>query len=194
MKLSRMFSSEKYKGTIGYIDSQKKYEILRTVIYTALSLAILLVGYISTGTKMNLLTIFAVLGLLPASKSAIGMIMFLRYHSYNWEKSMELNEKAESLNQMFDMVFTTYDQNFQVDHLVVKGNTICGYSHITKFNENIFYKHIDAVLKADNYKEVSVKIFTDYNKYLERIEQLKRSEAEESNSAGIMATLKCVIL
>ena len=43
-----------------------------------ISLAIYLAGYLTVHSNKNLLTIVAVLGCLPASKSAVSMIMFLR--------------------------------------------------------------------------------------------------------------------
>ena len=50
-----MFSTEKYKGTTGYFETQKKYEILRTVIYFAISLSLFAAGWIQTGNRENLL-------------------------------------------------------------------------------------------------------------------------------------------
>ena len=81
MFIKRMFTTENVKGTRNYINSQKKFEILRTLLYFALPLGLFLIGYITTKTKVNLMTIVAVVGCLPASKSLVGAIMFLRYKS-----------------------------------------------------------------------------------------------------------------
>ena len=78
MNFKRLFDYDEYKGTKGYLKSQNKYEIGRTCLYFAISLSLFLAGIIATGDKMNLLTIVAVLGCLPACKSAVTMIMFLR--------------------------------------------------------------------------------------------------------------------
>jgi len=51
-----------------------------------------------------------------------------------------------------------------------------------------------AILKAENYKDVTVKVFSDLNKYLERLEQLKELDTDETNTMGIMDTLKSVSL
>ena len=71
MQLMRIFSAEKYKGTRNYIDTQKKYEIFRTLLYFGISVSLFAAGYIQTGRKTNLLTVVAILGCLPASKSAV---------------------------------------------------------------------------------------------------------------------------
>ena len=82
MIFSRLFSGESYKGTFNYLDTQRKYEIARTIIYFAISISIFLAGYITTGTRKNLLTVVAVLGMLPASKSLVSVIMFCRFKSF----------------------------------------------------------------------------------------------------------------
>ena len=77
----RLFSAEAYKGSKDYIHTQKIYEVVRTVLYFGISLSLFAAGYITTGNRLNLLTVVAVLGCLPASKSAVNMIMFLRCKS-----------------------------------------------------------------------------------------------------------------
>jgi len=128
MQLLRMFSKEKYKGTRNYLKTQKGYEILRTVIYFAISLSLFIAGYVATKDRMNLLTVVAVLGCLPASKSAVDMIMYLRYKGCSFENAKKIEEHAEGLQGLFDMVFTSYTRNYQVAHMVVKGKTICGFT------------------------------------------------------------------
>ena len=78
MQLKRLFSTDHVKGTRNYLNTQKKYEILRTVLYFSISLSLFAAGYIQTGSRGNLLSIVAVLGCLPASKSAVGAIMFFQ--------------------------------------------------------------------------------------------------------------------
>lgn len=77
-----IFSKEAYKGNKYYLDTQKKYEVFRTCIYFGICLVILAIGWIYTGNKLNLLTVIAVNGCLPASKSAVQMIMHERIIYY----------------------------------------------------------------------------------------------------------------
>ena len=41
MQLRRLFSTDSVKGSKGYLDSQKKYEVIRTVLYFGISLIFL---------------------------------------------------------------------------------------------------------------------------------------------------------
>ena len=92
------------------------------------------------------------------------------------------------------MVFTSYDKNFNIAHMVIAGNTICGYTESSKYNDKAFQTHILNVLKLDGHKNATVKIFTDLDKYIDRIAQLNTSEADTSNSGAIAETLKSVVL
>lgn len=194
MQLMRIFSAEKYKGTKDYINSQKKYEIIRTLLYFGISISLFVAGYIQTGRKTNLLTVVAVLGCLPASKSAVNAIMFLRFKSCGADAAAKIGEHCQELFCLYDMVFTSYQKNYVVSHLAIRGNTVCGYSEQKAFPENDFYKHVDHILKMDGLKDVTVKVFTDLKKYTERLEQMKKLEADESRTEAVAATLKSVVL
>lgn len=194
MKISRMFSYDSFKGTKNYLNTQKKYEIVRTIIYFGISLSLFAAGWITTGTKTNLLTVVAVLGCLPASKSTVEMIMFLRYRSLSEDAAQAIEMHSEGLSVLYDMVFTSYEKNYSIGHFAVKGNTIVGYTQDNKFDEKSFYSHIDQILKKDNIKGTTVKIFSDMKKYTDRLEQLKELDTEETLNESIINTLKSVSL
>lgn len=191
----RIFSNTHVKGTRNYINSQKKYELIRTFIFFFIPLSLFIAGYVTTKTKMNLLTIVAVVGLLPACKSLVSAIMFLKHRSLSEEFAAKIDATQHELPQLYDMVFTTYDKTHVVNHMVIAGNTVCGFAEDKNFTEKEFNAHIQNVLKTDGFKNVSVKIFTDINKYTERLEQLKDLEINEGvNILGIMDTFRSVVL
>lgn len=194
MQWKRFFSGESARGSKNYINSQKKYEILRTILYFGISISLFIAGYIQTGDKANLLSVVAVLGCLPASKSAVSVIMFLRYKSCSEAALSQIQQHSQGLTSLYDMVFTSQKKNYVVGHLAVCGNTICGFSEQKEFAENDFYKHIGDILKLDGHKEVTVKVFTDLSKYTARLEQMKNLEADEAKTNAIINTLKSVAL
>ena len=65
------------KGNFGYIRAQKKKRVLVTIVLFAIPLMIFFTGLAITKTRLNLFTFVAVMGCLPASKSAVGMILML---------------------------------------------------------------------------------------------------------------------
>lgn len=195
MHLKRMFSLAQARGTKNYIDSQKKYEIARTLLYFGLSLSLFAAGVIQTGDRVNILSIVAILGCLPASKSAVSAIMFLRFKSCSAQAAEEIERHSEGLDCLYDMVFTSYKKNYCVSHLAVRGNTVCGYAEYDPgFNENAFYEHVGNILNMDGHRDVTVKIFKNLQRYTERLEQMRALEAEPARSQAIIGTLKSVAL
>ncbi|MDE6641124.1 MAG: hypothetical protein K2K63_11415 [Acetatifactor sp.] len=194
MQIKRLFSTSYAKGTENYLNTQKKYEIIRTLLYFGISAALFIAGYLQTKSRLNLLTVVAVLGCLPASKSAVNAIMFLRFKSCAPQHAEKIKEHSAGLAALFDCVFTSYKKNFKVSHLAVRGNTVCGFSEDAGFQENDFYTHINHILKMDGHKETTVKIFVSLPKYLERLEQMKGLEEEPSGTQAVIETLKSVML
>ena len=195
MQLKRVFSLAEARGTKNYIDTQKKYEISRTLLYFAISISLFVAGVIQTGERANILSIIAILGCLPASKSAVSAVMFLRFKSCSAHAAEEIERHSAGLHCLYDMVFTSYKKNYCVSHLAVCGNTICGYAEYDpQFDENAFYAHIGNILNMDGHKDVTVKIFKNLQKYTERLEQMKALEAEPARSQAVIGTLKSVAL
>lgn len=194
MRLKRLFSASIARGTENYLDTQKKYEILRTVLYFAVSAALFIAGWIQTKNRVNLLTVVAILGCLPASKSAVSAVMFLRFKSCSPENAAEIKKHSQGLYELFDCVFTSYKKNFRVSHLAVRGNTVCGFTEDKAFEENEFYKHINDILKLDGHKNITVKIFGSLSGYTERLEQMKALKEDGAKTQAVSETLKSVIL
>lgn len=195
MKLGRFFDTDDVKGTKGYLNSQKKYEVARTIIYFGISLSLYIAGYVTTKSNLNLLTIVAVLGCLPACKSLVGMIMFLRFHSLSQDIAGDIEKHSEGLFNLYDMVFTTYDKNFIIGHMVLRGNTVIGYAcPQKKFDEAVLNKHLTDTLALDGISGITFKFFEDKSKYLQRMEQLKSLEDNEKLNEAVGKTLKSVVL
>ena len=85
------------KGMPGYLNYKRKIEIIRTHAYFGIVIAILLLGYFQTGTKLNLLTVVAIVGCLPASKALVGVITRFPYRSIDGERAKEIASKTDLL-------------------------------------------------------------------------------------------------
>ncbi|MCR4617102.1 MAG: hypothetical protein K5669_02815 [Lachnospiraceae bacterium] len=193
MKFMRLFSADKYKGEKNYINNQRTYEILRTILLFALSAAVYLIGYLTTHSNKNLLTIVAVLGCLPAAKSAVNMIMFLRFKSCNKVVADEIETNISGLVNAFDRVFTSYEKNYPIAHCAVKSGSIICFTEKDGFPEEDFYKHLNTYLKAENHKDLTIKVFTDKQKYIERLNAMKELSSN-GNEEAIMNVILSITL
>lgn len=189
-----MFTTDKVKGTRNYIKTQKKYEVLRTLLYFAIPVSLYVVGFIQTGGRENYLTLVAVLGCLPAAKSAVSAFMFLRYHSCSDKVSDRVWKASEELGFLYDCVFTSLKKNYVVSHIAVRANTVCGFSEDKNFPEKEFYEHITHFLEMDRHYDVTVKIYTDLDKYVVRLRQMRWLPEDVHKTASVMLTLMNVSL
>lgn len=177
------------KGCYGYMDYQKKVTILRTVLFFAVSIGIYGMGIYSTGNNKNLLTVVAVLGLLPSCKSAINMIMFLKAKGCSEAAREKIAVFDDKLDGFYDMYFTSYQKNFPISHMVVKGNVVCAYTENEKCDCNAGEKHLEQMLLQDGYKNITIKIFNQLGKYTDRLGQLVELDTEENRNKEEMIKL-----
>lgn len=183
------------KGNSGYIKSKKKREIIKTCIEFGMVLVVFFTGYLTTKTRLNLLTVAAVLGCLPAAKALVGVIMLLPHHSMEKEKVVEIDEKSPKLVKAYDMILTSYEKIMPIDSIVLFENIVCGYTSSSKVDVNSTASYIKKMLGNDRYDKVSVKIFKDYKTYLARVESMENmAEAEKEISQEHEEGIKRTIL
>ena len=194
MSFIRIFSGAAWKGTKHYLKTQRICEIIRMVLFFGISGALFLGGYLATGSRLNLLTIVAVLGILPASKSMVSAIMFCCHDSLSDDAASKIEPHVGTLTHLYDLVFTSNSKIYDVGHLTIKGNTACGYTEKKEFDEQAFQKHVQDLLKVDGHKNVTIKIFRDLSKYVDRLDQMQELSCDESMTNGIVETLKSVSL
>ena len=162
------------KGNPGYIKKRKQNRILKTVLQFGIVVALLILGIVQTDTRLNLLTLVAVLGCLPASKSLVEVIMLFPHHSIEDTKGNKIKEKTSNLTTIFDLVFTSEKYIMPVDCIIISDNTICGFSSNKKTDTAFAAKHIKQILYANQFTNVSVKIFDDYTTFMKRAEDMNK--------------------
>ena len=180
MQFKRLFSTTQVKNTYGYIDTQKKYEIIRTVLYYGISASLYIAGYLATKSNKNLLTVVAMLGILPATKSLIGMIMFLRYHSCSATFYTKISSVlGDTIPQLYDLVFTSERVNYTFSHCAYVNKKIYFLTEVN-VDAEAFKNHLNIHLDRAEIKGVNTQIFTDVNVYLNAIPTPREEDALSS--------------
>lgn len=197
-----------HKGQYGYMAIQRRNVILLTILFYAISFALFIIGYITTGSKKNLLTIVAVLGLLPSSKSAVRMIMFLKAPRFSREiaerigayvhamsdSSTNHNDTSSSANpvdMVYELVLTAYEGTYPVTCIAVRDRSLCAYSEFDQCKAEAFEEHVKNMLTQNGYQNMTVKLMKDEKKFLQRIEQMK--ELEKNGKEEEILQLMCDI-
>ena len=172
------------KGSYEHAKYKRTVDIIITIFLFLLSLGLFVIGYVATGSKKNLLTIVAVLGLLPACKMVVDVIMCFRVKPVEESVREGIDASIGKLYGLYHMYFTSYDKNFPIDHLVITSNSVIGLCSHPKFDEKLFITHLKDHMRKDGIKDITIKIFDDYNKYLNRLSELNNLD-DETTSVNI---------
>lgn len=166
------------KGSYEHAKYKRTVDIIITIFLFLLSLGLFVIGYVTTGSKKNLLTIVAVLGLLPACKMVVDVIMCFRVKPVEESVKEGIDASIGKLYGLYHMYFTSYDKNFPIDHLVITSNSVIGLCSNPKFDEKLFITHLKDYMRKDGIKDITIKIFDDYNKYLNRLSEINNLDDE----------------
>ena len=167
------------KGKPGYIQDQKKKYLLWTLLEFAFVIIIFTIGYFQTGSRLNLFTVVAVVGCLPAAKMLVEWITLIPYKTIDSEKAKEVEEKAEHLTTVYDLVVTTEKKAMQVDAIVISNNTVFGYTSNKKTDPDEVTKSLKELFENTKHGKLTIKVFRDYVAFLSRVEGLNNIMAIE---------------
>ena len=160
------------KGEYGYYSYEKKRRVAIVAFLFGLCLLIFFTGLIMTGTRKNLFTLVAILGVLPAAKWAVSMIMILLQRPID-PKVVEITEEiAGELTHGYELCVTAYEGRLALDAVVVCGNNIAAYSSAEKGKFEFMETHVRKILHGNGLGNPSFKIFRKLEQYQERIRQL----------------------
>ena len=158
------------KGDAGYLRRRKRLLILEAVVSFGLVAALVIAGYVTTKTKLNLLTVVAVLGCLPASRILVNLIMVMPHDSIDEATELEISAVTEELTVAYDLVITSEKKAMPVAAVAIYNNTLCGYVPVKKVDVDYAAKHIKSIMKQNQFDKVVVKLFHDYKAFLSRVE------------------------
>lgn len=160
------------KGDYGYFSWEKKKRIGIVVLMYAIVLVIFFTGYFMNHTRRNVLSIVAIVGVLPAAKWTVNMIMALLQKPAD-PKAYEITEKiAGSLTHGYELCVTAEQGRLALDAVVVVGNYVVAYTSSSQGLFDFMQKHISKMLSTNGLYGANVKIFLDLSHYEERIRQL----------------------
>jgi len=170
------------KGNYGYIAYKRKIELVIAIIMYAISGAVFAAGYITTGSQKNIMTIVAVLGVLPASKRLVSVIMFFRAGMCSAALKQKIHGYEGRIRMLYDMYLTSEQNNFQLSNIVIKNKSVLALTETEKTNCKAGEAHIIDRLAADGIKNITVKIFSskEAEKYISRVEALTAMDDESA--------------
>lgn len=186
------------KGSFQYINKKRIFETIKTILMFACAIGLYLIGFITLKTNKSLWTIFAVLSVLPAAKSAVSMIMFFRYSSINKDEYDLIENNRGVVPTNYEYVFTTSEKSYFVKAASCLDNTIIVLLE-NKKNKDMskeLKEHIVAAIDREGFKGYSLKVYSNINDFSSRLREMNdKLEAKNENSANrIFALFNAITL
>lgn len=169
-----MFTKKEHpkKGDFGYYRYEKKRRTAIVLFLFAVCLLVYFTGLIRTGTKKNMFTLVAILGVLPAAKWAVSMIMVCLQKNAGREVFDITESYAKDLVHGYELCITAYEGRLSLDAVVVCGNVIAAYSSAEKGKFEFMETHLKKIIHTNHLGNPAVKIFRSLDKYGDRIKQI----------------------
>lgn len=187
--------AEKGKGSYGYLKKQAVKQGLIALGMLAFCSAIFLIGFFWLTQYATILTVIAVLGMLPVAKMLVSMILFMKAEKFSckqhfYEEIMKIaGERKDNLLAGFDFYITSYDKNFPLSAACVAKDCFIAYTPWEKCDCNKCKSHFEEYMKKNGISGIVVKIFTDERKYLERFAQINENLEETTENEKAMYRL-----
>lgn len=176
----------KVKCDYGYAKRHLIVSIITSTVLLGLSLGVYFLGIHIYGSNKNLLTLIAVLGMLPAAKEIVNLIMCIRAYKYICSDKLhasieDILNGAENPYIRYDLYVTAYENTFPIMALTCFEDSIIGYSNVKEFKHNKFEEHVKTLLTQNGLKVATIKIFDNEDKFLDRIKTFATSEKETTD-------------
>lgn len=177
-----MFS--KKKGQFKYLKKMPVIQGLVTLGMILLCAAVFSIGYFTANSAKNIMTIVAVLGMLPAAKSMVSMIMYMKAEKNSCSESLYekiIKVGGENLNNLpcgYDLYMTAYDKTFPIAFCIAKKGCLVGITENKKCDINAAKKHVEEYMAKNGIKDINVKFFDQEDKFISRLEDLLADEEE----------------
>lgn len=182
------------KGEYGYRNSFKKRQLFKIVILAAFILAQLGARYFTDNQSVkNILTVMAVVTVLPAANLASPLVAIYKYKTSSQEFYDKCKPYEERFPILYDLVITTKEDVMPMDAVAVHPTGVYAYCINQKVHTQSAEKDLNEIFVSQRL-DPNVKITKELSAFEKRIKSLKpASEYEDDGSmeyaAGLLKSL-----
>lgn len=167
-----------YKGCEGYLTHRKKKMGVITGICFLIVFSIFIAGIIIYGSRNNIMTVMAVVCVLPSSKFAVDLMMILPYKSASRDLVDNINATDDKFLHKFDCVFTTKNQSFYAPAVIISDGLVFLLSYKKYAKADEFKEALEKFVMAGGYK-IKVEILDDEKQFIKKLERMSQSKNVE---------------
>jgi len=181
---------KKDKGRYGYRDSIRRMRLMITVVLAAAILAQLLARFLTDNqAAKNILTVMAILTVLPMANMASPLLVSWRYRTPPEEFHQRVQPYEAACLILYDLILTTKEYVIPVDVIAIHPQGIYAYCTAKKLDIAKAERSLNALLLA-NRLEQKIKLICEEKNFWRRLESLKPADfATDDGIAEYAASL-----
>lgn len=167
------------KGHYGYLTRRKHGLLIKVGIMLLGILLLFITGYIATGTRGNLLTVVAVVSVLPMANQAVILLAVLPYKSRKKEEYEQVVAiVGDGLLNTELMITSKKDKTLEIAYAYIHERGVFCYTANKDTDIKVGEAYIEEMLKNNSLKS-DVTIFKDFQAFTKRLASLEPESRED---------------
>ena len=158
------------KGEYGYFANERRRRLILTLLFAAIPAVIFIVGFVVTGTGKNLLSVAALVMVIPFAMSFTGFVTVMTKKSISKEEYETILPHTEGLLMAYELYITHEKASTFIDAAAICGNNVIGLVTEKRGDPAFTREYMEKTLRGAGFSGISVKLMTDTGKFLERLD------------------------
>ena len=172
-----------HKGQYGYRDSHRKQQLLWVILFLAAIIAQLLArNFTANSSAKNILTVMAILTVLPMANLASPLLAGWRYKTPAEDFHRIMMPYEEKCTILYDLIITSKEYVMPMDAMAVHPSAVIGYCTNPKVDVKKAEAHLNEMLKG-NKLDANARVFKEETTFLRRLDNLKPAAEYEDDGS-----------
>lgn len=180
------------KGDYGYIKKRKLVQMAKVAFVLLDIIIVMLIGIYISGSRKNLLTIVAVLMVLPMANFAASLITLFPHKSAPLKEYEEFQKHSGGLITSCDMVITSRTLVVPLEFAVVHSSGVYAYSASKDLKVKDAQEYVENMCAA-NQLNTKVHIFKDLGPFYRRLDALEREKPDGEKEDELLHIKACML-
>lgn len=186
--------NKKEKGQYGYRDSHRKMQLLLVLFFAAMVVVQLAArAWVTTSEAENILTVMAVLSVLPAANVASPLLASWKYKTGSMEFYQRVSSYEQTCSVLYDLILTSRDFIMPADAIIVHPLGVYLYCTSSKVTIGQAENYLNQML-SDNKLNLNAKVFHDETLFFHHLDSLGftvdfEDEASVKYTMGLLKNL-----
>lgn len=168
------------KGSFGYIEYNRKFACIRTIVALGICLIIFVTGLIMYHSNKSVFSIIAALGCLPSGLSAVNFIMYMKALPCSKKAYDVIESHRKGLLIRYDLEMTSYEENYSIAAATVLDKNVVCFTEKKDLDVINCEKHIRNQIAQSGYSSYTVKVFKDLDAFCTRLDQLEQIRSSKN--------------